>query len=221
MKWKDTGEIVDKEESSIDDEHFDEEKFSPWADRKGKQNQRTLLKMPVLLGLLVIAIVALVIVLLILLMNGRGGALSSQQLASFDRRLQELEDRLDKFEAIDEKVTRIWEQAKSFEKFKDRFDRSEASTSLRMDHLTMSLEALQKQIANAHTPATGSAEPVKKAVQKTTHKVTYHQVQPGDTLYSISKKYNLSVDQLLQINQMKPGSVIQPGQKLIVKQPSQ
>lgn len=219
MKWKDTGEMVDKEDSSVEEENFDEEQYSPWSDKRGKQKSNRFLKMPVLLVLLVTAIVALVAVLLMLVVGGKGTKASSQQLAALEERLKKLEDRLDNFKAIDEKVTRIWEQAKSFEKFKDRFDRSEASTSLRMDHLTMSLETLQKQLTEAHTPETSPAASVKKDSQETTKKIQYHRVQPGDTFYSISKKYKLKVDQLLELNQLKPESVIQPGQKLKVRRP--
>jgi hypothetical protein len=218
MKWKDTGEMVDKKDSSIEEENFDEEQYSPWSDTKGKQKPNRFLKMSVLLVLLVTAIVALVVVLM-LVVGGKGDTASSPQLASFDERLQKLEDRLDNFKAIDEKVTRIWEQAKSFEKFKDRFDRSEASTSLRMDHLTMSLEALQKQLTQVHTPKAGPAVSVKKDLKENKKTTQYHQVQPGDTFYSISKKYKLKVEQLLELNQLKPESVIQPGQKLKVRRP--
>jgi len=219
MKWKDTGEMVDKEESSVEEENFDEEQYSPWSDKKGKQKPKRFSKMPVLLVLLVTAIVALVVVLLMLVVGGKGGAVSSHQMAAFDERLQKLEDRLDNFKAIDEKVTRIWEQAKSFEKFKDRFDRSEASTSLRMDHLTMSLETLQKQLTEAQTPKVGAVSSVKKDMKENKPANGYHQVQPRDTFYSISKKYGLTVKQLLELNQLKPQSVIKPGQKLKIKRP--
>jgi LysM repeat protein len=43
-----------------------------------------------------------------------------------------------------------------------------------------------------------------------------HIVQQGDTLYSLSKKYNLSVDELKNLNNI-PDSGISIGQKLKVK----
>jgi LysM repeat protein len=221
MKWKDSGELVNKEEHAKEEEFFDEEQYSPWADRKDNRKGRVFNKIPLLLVLLVAAIVALVVALLMLVMNGSSGDVSSQQLTALSERLQKLEERLDKYEAIDEKVTRIWEQAKSFEKFKDRFDRSEASTSLRMDHLTMSLETLQKQLNETQAPITVQTPPKQADAKKAENKIQYHQVQAGETLYSISKKYNLKVDQLLKMNQMKPGSVIQPGQRLVVNRPTQ
>jgi LysM repeat protein len=214
MKWKDSGDMVDKEEKT-EEEHFDEEQYSPWAERKEIKKGLRLGRFQVSSLLLVSAIAALAAVLLIMMLNGGGDATAPQRIVALEQRLQQLEDRLDKFEGIDEKVTAIWEQAKSFEKFKDRFDRSEASTSLRMDHLTMSLESQQKQLDEARSPKTGVAakEP---AADKSSSKIQYHQVEPGDTFYSISKKYNLAVEDLIRLNKMKPDSVLMPGQKLII-----
>jgi LysM repeat protein len=88
-----------------------------------------------------------------------------------------------------------------------------------MDHLTMSLETFQQQLTQAHTHKADPVASVKKDSRKNTKKVRYHQVQPGDTFYSISKKYKLKVKQLLELNQLKPDSVIQPGQKLKIDRP--
>jgi uncharacterized protein HemX len=218
MKWKDSGEMVEKEEKN-EEEYFDEEQYSPWAERKEAKKGFKLGKVQVLFVLLAVAIVALVAALIVLLLNAGGETNTPQRVASLEQRLQKFEERLDKFEAIDEKVTTIWEQAKSFEKFKDRFDRSEASTSLRMDHLTMSLESLQKQISAAQSHQ-ASAGPNDSVEAKAPAKIQYHLVEPGDTFYSISKKFGLTVDELLQMNQMKPDSVIMPGQKLIIRKAS-
>jgi LysM repeat protein len=214
MKWKDSGDMVDKEEKTEEDQ-FDEEQYSPWAE--GKETKKGIklggFRVPPLL--LVSAVAVLVAVLLVVLLRGGGDTASLQRIAALEQRLSQLEDRLDKYEGIDEKVTAIWEQAKSFEKFKDRFDRSEASISLRMDHLTMSLEALQKQLNEARS--TQSRVAAKKPdSDKSSSKVKYHQVEPGDTFYSISKKYNITVEELIRLNKLKPDSVLMPGQKLIV-----
>jgi LysM repeat protein len=43
--------------------------------------------------------------------------------------------------------------------------------------------------------------------------ITTHKVEPGESLFSISKKYNISVDNLKKLNQITNNN-IQPGQKL-------
>ena len=59
----------------------------------------------------------------------------------------------------------------------------------------------------------------KKRVDKTLEKkpkIRYHIVKKGDTLYNISRRYNLTVDQLRKINKLKKGGIIFLGQKLLV-----
>jgi LysM repeat protein len=217
MEWKDSGEKTDQSEQ---EEYFDEEDYSPWAEGKSQNKEKKVKNPPVMFTLIAVAIVALIAVLLMLLLNGDSHPVAQQKLDALEDRMMALEERLDKYEAIDEKVTRIWEQAKSFEKFKGRFDRTEASTSLRMDHLTMSLETMQKQL-NASKKKAGLPSAVQAPVKtvaspKPGSKLKYHQVKAGETLYSISKSYGLKVEELLKLNRMKSGSVIVVGQKLVV-----
>jgi LysM repeat protein len=47
-------------------------------------------------------------------------------------------------------------------------------------------------------------------------KKQYHKVVRGDTLYSISRKYSLSVEEVCRLNNLKQNQSIQPGQKLMV-----
>jgi LysM repeat protein len=56
--------------------------------------------------------------------------------------------------------------------------------------------------------------------QTQNEKEIYHVVRPGETLFAISKKYNVSVEKLSEWNNLK-GASISVGQKLIVAQPKQ
>lgn len=47
--------------------------------------------------------------------------------------------------------------------------------------------------------------------------LTFHVVEPGDTMYKISKKYKITVDKLLELNQ-KDNFDISIGEKLIIKE---
>jgi len=42
----------------------------------------------------------------------------------------------------------------------------------------------------------------------------YHSIEPGDTLYSIAKKYNISIEKLCELNDMKDNIIIKTGQKI-------
>ena len=60
--------------------------------------------------------------------------------------------------------------------------------------------------------------PVKKeqpAAETKTQK-RYYTVESGDTLYGIARKNNLTVEELVRLNDIKKNQVIRPGQKLMV-----
>lgn len=227
MKWKDSSEMTGQEDIN-GEEYFDEEQFSPWTADKTPANGNILKKVPKIVILLGIAIVTSIAALLILLMGAKH-SVPPQQIKLLEERILDLEERLDKFEAIDEKVTRIWEQAKSYEKFKDRYERSEASMSLRMDHLTMSLESLQKQLSATPQKKSSSISSVPastkvqhsdtQTVQKIVTKppAQYHIVKAGDTYYSISRHYDIGLNELLKLNNLTKNDVLNVGQKLIVE----
>lgn len=227
MKWKET-ENSTSADSEENDPYYEDDGYATFKE-KGLQKTTILSGNPVryLYWGLGIAVVAGVVLLVMLLFSNINESADLTRIKEMEQTIQRLEQRLEKYEGIDEKVTRIWEQAKAFEKFKTRFDRSEASMSLRMDHLAMSLDALQKKsdetlkkVATlekkpAEVKATASPPPVKKKVANS------HTVVAGDTLFSISRRYNLSVEQLKALNKLSEGAVIHVGQKLIVSAPSQ
>ena len=59
----------------------------------------------------------------------------------------------------------------------------------------------------------------KKEITKPVKK--YHVVKIGETLYSISKRYGKSVDEIRRVNSLKQNQPIKQGQKLIVVQMQQ
>ena len=73
-------------------------------------------------------------------------------------------------------------------------------------YLDQRIEKLTNKIEEASLPKQALSQENKQ----------YHKVVRGDTLYSISKKYNLSVDEIRKLNNLSDGKPIQPGQKLMV-----
>ena len=47
-------------------------------------------------------------------------------------------------------------------------------------------------------------------------KSRYHLVRSGDTLWSISRRYGLTIEELRRLNKLEPGAVIYPDQKLLL-----
>ncbi|MGD8701377.1 MAG: LysM peptidoglycan-binding domain-containing protein [Desulfosarcina sp.] len=231
MKWKDTKKD-DGANADTGDPYYADDGYSSFKE-KGLRKAAILSGNSVryLYWGLGIAVVSGVVLLVMLLFYNLDESVGLTRIKNLEQKIQGLEQRLEKYEGMDEKVTRIWEQAKSFEKFKTRFDRSEASMSLRMDHLAMSLDALQKKTTETFekvaeiekqpsppvpkTPA-ASPPPSKKAAASSLHTVV-----PGDTLFSISQRYKISLEQLRSINKLSDEAVINVGQKLRVRLPAE
>ncbi|MBF0200675.1 MAG: LysM peptidoglycan-binding domain-containing protein [Desulfamplus sp.] len=58
----------------------------------------------------------------------------------------------------------------------------------------------------------------KQELKDKTKQPLYHLIEKGDTLYSISRKYNTTVPHLRKINQMSTSDAIIIGEKIIVKE---
>ncbi|MEJ2587328.1 MAG: LysM domain-containing protein [Deltaproteobacteria bacterium] len=101
---------------------------------------------------------------------------------------------------------------------KSGLDRIETRLS-ELDMLKERVGSLEKEVNNIRTMASRRASSVKKRPHTptaTSAKSEYHTVRSGDSLYSIAKKYGLTVDRLVQINKLNPKKPIQPGQRLLV-----
>jgi len=155
---------------------------------------------------------AFVLILIILLILVLGGTLGT--VVGFENRLKELERKVVRFQDIDDKTTQVLEKDQAFEQFKDRFDRLEASMTLRMDHVAKGLNDLQKKIAQVRPKKPQVLKPAKVAPK--TAKKRYYTVRPGDTLYRISRTHGLTVKKLRILNKLSDKAVIHPGQELLV-----
>jgi hypothetical protein len=213
MEWKETDSARQVKEELDEDYYEDEEAYSPW--KRGKLGRFNLgflreIEIPLLwVGAGLFFLVLLFVILVSVFGNGEDGG----RIASMESRLKQLEERLYQLEGIDEKLSEIVGLGNELEIFKGRFERLEASLALRLDHMDNKIEAVKNRAAapsQRSTPVKSSEPPAKRA------KVRYHQVKSGDTLYSISRRYGLTVKELLRLNQLSPGAVIHPGQKLVV-----
>lgn len=236
MKWRDSEENTSASEPKVDT-NFENDPNAEWneaaelnaAKRSAAAASSRSSSVWVVLA---VAVLGLIIILILPRVQPSG---SEEQLLALETRIEALEQQLTKFDSVDENVSRIWEQAKSFEQFKERFERTDASTSLRMDHLATSLSAVQKRVEKlekgGRKPAAGPAPKATTSAPKTpqagvampsspkakaTIGAKYHTIVKGDTLYSVGRKYGLNVDQLLKINHLPKDTVIKPGQRLRV-----
>ncbi len=207
-------DIGGKFNAESENDHYDEE-YSPWKKKKTGKFGSNLFKKPdgIPLSIFGIGFLILAIILILLFTRSRSSTVENKIL-DLENRMTKLEESIAKFEAIDDRVAQIWEQAQTFEQFKERFDRSEASLMLRMDHMAKNIDNIQKQMGKSSARKAKSS--TTKTVSKKIAKKKFHTVKPSETLYKIGRQYGLTVEEMRRLNKLADGDVIHPGQKLLV-----
>ncbi len=213
MEWKDSDDNFD-----LDDENADNPK-SPrtFSDKRksdahpvdatsqpGRKSAYLLVGGGILVLLLLIA----------WLVSGSGSRSGAQQIASLEFRIKTLEDWVAGLGPVAGAATAIEKQEKTIADLMKRIDGLEAVLTKEIDSLSKRVATLSPQKAGS-APAKAAAVPAAPASAET-QKATYHVVQAGDTLYRISRRYNLKMDELLHLNNLKAGATIRPGQRLLV-----
>jgi hypothetical protein len=202
MKQKDLLESlkVDEEQEAFDDES----EYSSWKkDRRqdfGSNTSKRSLKPYLFLG----AGLVVLVVLLVFFFPTSRSTQSANQLKMLEGRVKNIEDRLFALEGIEKRLAQGDERV-------SRVDGLEKKVA----HLEQQIADLTKMTERAPAPkAQKTAKPDQAA--QTAPEVRYHQVRAGETLYSIARRYGLTVDELRKLNKLNPDAVIHPSDKLVV-----
>jgi LysM repeat protein len=138
------------------------------------------------------------------------------QLLALESRLEQLESRLGSIEG-EGGLSQAAGAGNQLILLTERLDQLEANVTARINSMANQLNtAPAKPVAEA-TQKTEAATPASSLKKATKTKI--HTVKQGDTLYRISRRYNLSVEQLRQYNQLDQKASIYPGQELKVSSP--
>jgi LysM repeat protein len=133
----------------------------------------------------------------------------SEDLALVQKQLEDMEFRLGNLEQASANGESLGALKEGTENLSRQLRDLEARLGQNLNQVNDRLAALEKAKAKA-AAAPPAAKKTTAASQKT------HVVKAGETLYQISRKYGLSVDQLKKFNNMGKDVTIRPGQKLIV-----
>ena len=144
------------------------------------------------------------------------------QLLALESRLEQLESHLGSLEG-EGALSRTGGSGSQLILLTERLDQLEANMAARIKSMADQIntsppkpaaETTQKAAATPKTEGTKAATGAKKETQ-----AKIHTVEKGDTLYRISRRYNLSVDQLREYNKLESSASIYPGQKLNITPP--
>lgn len=158
-------------------------------------------------------VLLIIIVIFIAYSQIKGGGADGKKMLEIDKRLGDIENRLNKVESTAKNISLIDEQRTKFEI--SLMNRIEGIESL----------IAKKGVTDTEKPDTLHMEAaVKESGQKseteiqneTGANIRYHEVLAGETLYRISLKYGLTVEELRMINKIPPEAAIYVGQRLKV-----
>jgi LysM repeat protein len=184
--------------ASIED-YEDERRYS--AFRSGSLRPGSLLAVVVAIGLIVVAA---------FFWLGSCGSeeVDTRQVAQLQERMERLEAEVAQLAALKERIERLEADKQSAGQSMQRIDRLEASLNRSIQNITGELEKLQTQ----KTPPAAAAP----AATSPGGKLQVHVVAAGETLYQISRRYGVTVDDLVKANRLENGATIRPGQEIIV-----
>jgi LysM repeat protein len=164
-----------------------------------------------------VGLIALVIVLVVFL-SGPKDTVGREQLQSLEARIEQLENRMTTIGVMDQALEKFNRQEEELNRLGQRFNRLESTVTTQIDQILKDIVALHQKAAQPPAAGTQPAQPVEKikpAASKPKEAASqYHQVQPGETLYRIGRRYGLTVEQLRSYNKLASNAAIYPGQKL-------
>jgi LysM repeat protein len=158
----------------------------------------------------------IIIVIILLAVFFRGSRTTgSKDLEIMRGRIEHLEARVLRLESFNKKATAIENGFSALEETVSKLQASNRTLEQKVSDLTQKTESVSTTKASA--PAKLQASPPQKSPPPQQSKAQYHEVSRGETLFRISKKYGITVNQLRQLNNLTQNQAIYPGQKLLVK----
>jgi len=149
--------------------------------------------------------IVVIVVLLVIFLSGPDDAVDSRELQSLEVKIQQLEEKLASMGALDQAYDRLDELEEKLSLISERYDSFNGTVTTQIDQII-------KELGLLHQKSSQTLKPVKSDQKRTTPKI--HQVRAKETLWSISRQYGLTLDQLRSYNNIGPKATIQPGQRL-------
>jgi LysM repeat protein len=152
-------------------------------------------------SLLLWGFIGIILILLLVLLFRGGDKALTEELNVLKGRVEQVEKKASALEAAAKKMDAVDGQIRGLQQSVSKVEAAQRSLAEHIDKLAQ----------HAEKPVAPQAAQKKPSAQ-----AKVHEVRPGETIFSIAKKYNISADQLLKLNNMTKKDSIQAGQKLVV-----
>ncbi len=152
-------------------------------------------------SMLLWGVIGIILILVLVLLFRGGDKAVTDELNALKVRVEQMEKKAAALESAAKRTDTLEGQIKGLQQSASKVEASQRSLTERIDRLAQ----------HAEKPAATQPAPKKPGAQ-----AKVHEVRPGETIFSIAKKYNITADQLLKLNNMTKTDTIQVGQKLVV-----
>jgi LysM repeat protein len=197
------------------DDVNENEQYSLWKENKKVKFGANPSKISEKIPLSKFGIGFLILLILLLLLFARNRMVRFEnRINALENRVKSVEEKSQKLYAMGGGMAQIEEQFQTVEQLKARIDRSEQALTSRMDQIVKDFEKLKQQMLDTGIRKAKSSKTEK--VSRSTSKNRYHIVKSGETLYTIGRRYGVTVKELKKINKLGDSSVIHSGQKLVI-----
>ena len=133
----------------------------------------------------------------------------------------DLQPLLKRIGLLEERMAKLESKAKEAPQVQEKLDSLTRNLNERLSYLEKEINQIKEEAASgkkkpevsqpaAPAPAPSPRSPAKPGATRV------HTVAPGENLFRIALHYNLSVEELRRLNNLKPDQSLQVGQKLIV-----
>jgi LysM repeat protein len=154
----------------------------------------------------------ILIILLIAVLSKTQDLAEKKQLLALEQRLEQLDRRLGGLEDLNKQKIVSATPEKQLDLLAERLDRLETNVNAKIDQAITELQRDDRTPVQQKPPKAKTPPALKKEKKDATP--TVHKVQAGETLYRISRQYEISIEQLRTYNKLEPNANIYPGQEL-------
>ena len=157
----------------------------------------------------------IVLIILIALFSGSGDKSFQDDLLFIQAKFEQIETRLKNIEGLGSKVAHLEKQQKELQQSIQKTVLSGKDIKEQIESLSKTIEAMEKGVISKAAVKAEDAGDMQKQSSSGENK-RFHEVSAGETLYGISKKYGITLDELCRFNNIPKNQAIQPGQKLLI-----
>ena len=164
------------------------------------------------------AVLIVLVIIFAVVLSGRNNSADREQLQSLEARIEQLENKLETMGTRDQISEQVARQERELNTMDKRLKGFESTVSTQIDQIIKELGAFHQKLDRAPAAKAQALPSTEKktaaAAPKKAAAAEFYQVQAGDTLYRISRRFGLTVAQLQSYNNIAPDAAIHPGQKL-------